>query len=212
MGEPTLFPNIPDCHPSKFESELYSRGYHLIAGTDEVGRGCLAGPVFAAAVILPKDHGIEGIKDSKLLTARQREILSEKIREIALTWAIGRVDSQEIDRINIFQASLKAMCMAVQQLSHSPDVLLLDGKHSIPLFLPQKPTVKGDRYYQSVGAASIIAKVARDQVMREFEEKYSHYSFSIHKGYPTAQHRKEIKKYGPSPIHRMSFKLLGEED
>ena len=210
MQGATLFPEIEDCHPQQLEKLLYSKGYHLIAGTDEVGRGCLAGPVFAAAVILPQDHGIEGIKDSKLLTPRQREMLAGKIKEVAISWAIGRIEADEIDRINIFQASLKAMCMAVQKLSHPPDVLLLDGKHSIPLFLPQKPPVKGDRHYQSVGAASIIAKVARDKLMGELEKQYPHYSFSIHKGYPTAQHREEIKKYGPSPIHRMSFKLLEE--
>lgn len=205
-----LFPEIEECHPTQLEKLLYSKGYHLIAGTDEVGRGCLAGPVFAAAVILPPDHGVAGIKDSKLLTARQREMLSEKIKEVAISWTIGRVESQEIDQINIFQASLKAMCLAVQQLTSKPDILLLDGKHSIPLFLPQKPTVKGDRHYQSVGAASIIAKVARDKLMVELETQYPKYSFSIHKGYPTLQHRKEIKQNGPSPIHRMSFKLLEE--
>lgn len=211
MQSSILFPEIQDCPPQQLEAMLYSRGYRFIAGTDEVGRGCLAGPVFAAAVILPQDHGIEGIKDSKLLTAKQREILEEKIKEVAVSWAVGIVDSKEIDQINIFQASLKAMCLAVQQLSHSPDLLLLDGKHSIPLFLPQKPTVKGDRHYQSVGAASILAKVARDRKMCELEIQYPCYSFSVHKGYPTEQHRKEIQQHGPSPIHRMSFKLLGED-
>ncbi len=205
------FTDIPDCPPQQLEAFLYKKGYRLIAGTDEVGRGCLAGPVFAAAVILPQDHGIEGIKDSKMLSSRQRELIAEKIKESAISWALGIVEPKEIDQINIFQASLKAMCVAVQQLSAKPDVLLLDGKHSIPMFIPQKPTVKGDRYYQSVGAASIIAKVARDKLMVELEKQYPHYSFSVHKGYPTLQHRKEIKQYGPSLIHRMSFKLLGEE-
>ncbi len=206
-----LFPEIEECPPVQLEKFLFSKGYRLIAGTDEVGRGCLAGPVFAAAVILPPDHGIEGIKDSKMLTARQRELLSEKIKEVAVSWALGVVEVSEIDRINIFQASLKAMCIAVQALSSKPDILLLDGKHSIPLFIPQKPTVKGDRHFQSVGAASIIAKVARDRLMCDLEKRFPKFSFSVHKGYPTAQHREEIRKHGPTSVHRMSFKLLEED-
>ncbi len=211
MEVASLFPEIQNCHPSQFEKKFYSKGYRYIAGTDEVGRGCLAGPVMAAAVILPRDHKIRGIKDSKLLSPLQREKLFDEISASALSVAVGRVDSLEIDEVNIFQASLKAMYLAVRQLSIQPDLLLLDGTHPIPLFLPQKPIIQGDRHCKSIGAASIIAKVTRDRMMKSFEETYPRYSFSIHKGYPTPQHRREIKKYGPCPIHRMSFRLLEED-
>jgi len=206
-----LFPEMKDTHPSCYEKELHARGFAYLAGTDEVGRGCLAGPVVAAAVILPPHHGVEGIKDSKLLSAKQRERLFDEIREVALSYSVSQVDPAEIDLLNIFQASLKAMVLSVQQLSVKPDMLLVDGMHSIPLFMPQKPVIQGDRHCKSIGAASILAKVTRDRMMKEFEERFPAYSFSVHKGYPTEQHRREIKQHGPSPIHRMSFRLLGEE-
>lgn len=202
---------MKDTHPSCYEKELHARGFAHVAGTDEVGRGCLAGPVVAAAVILPPDHGLMGIKDSKLLSAKQRERLFDEIREAALSYSISQVDPAEIDLLNIFQASLKAMALSVQQLSVKPDMLLIDGMHPIPLFMPQRPVIKGDRHCKNIGAASILAKVTRDRMMKEFEDRFPAYSFSVHKGYPTEQHRREIKHHGPSPIHRMSFRLLGEE-
>ncbi len=211
MNPSLLFPEIFKLHPSRFEKALFTQGLSTIAGTDEVGRGCLAGPVVAAAVILPRDHGIRGIKDSKLLSASQRDILSEEIKAVALTYAVSEVSPAEIDLINIFQASLRAMVNAVQQLKIQPEILLIDGMHRIPLVLPQKPVIKGDLHCKTIGAASILAKVARDRMMKQLEERFPVYSFSVHKGYPTPQHRREIKEHGPSPIHRMSFKLLKEE-
>lgn len=211
MSIPELYPEVFSLHPSCYEKELFSKGLCHVAGTDEVGRGCLAGPVVAAAVILPKNHGIHGIKDSKLLSAAQREKLSLEIKAIALSYAVSEVSPAEIDLINIFQASLKAMVIAVQQLKLQPEILLIDGKFRVPMALPQKPVIKGDLHCQAIGAASILAKVARDQKMKEFEMRFPAYSFSLHKGYPTPQHRREIKEHGPSPIHRMSFKLLKEE-
>lgn len=211
MNSSELFPDIFSLHPSRFEKALFSKGLNHVAGTDEVGRGCLAGPVVAAAVILPPVHGIRGIKDSKLLTSQQRENLSEQIKAVALAYSLAEVSSAEIDLINIFQASLKAMVIAVQALQKVPEFLLIDGKFKIPMNLPQKPVVKGDLHCKSIAAASILAKVARDEMMKKLEERFPAYSFSIHKGYPTPQHRREIKEHGPSAIHRMSFKLLSED-
>jgi ribonuclease HII len=202
-----LFSKQPEFDPTLYESELRQKGYRWVAGTDEVGRGALAGPVVAAVVILPYPHSIEGIKDSKLLTPPQREKLFGEISQKAVAWAVGRIEADEIDRINIFQASLKAMVQAVQKLSISPEILLVDGSHRVPLFIPQKAIVKGDRYCLSIGAASILAKVTRDRLMKDLELEYPHYRFSVHKGYPTKQHRDEIRQHGISSLHRKSFRL-----
>ncbi len=194
--------------PAFYEKKLREQGKVLIAGTDEVGRGCLAGPVMAAAVILPASHSIQGIKDSKLLSPKQREKIFDEIVKVALTWAVAKVEVFEIDQINIFQASLKAMVLAVGQLSKIPDFLLIDGKFPLPLSMPQKAVVKGDLHCQSIAAASILAKVTRDREMSELEKKYPGFSFSVHKGYPTKKHREEIREWGVSEIHRKSFTLL----
>ncbi len=207
-----FFEKLREISPPELEAYLRGQGYCSIAGTDEVGRGCLAGPVVAAAVILPYPLATKGIKDSKKLTSAQREKLYDQICDEALSWGIGLVESGEIDQINIFQASLKAMKIAVTQLSVKPEILLLDGKHKIPAFLPQHPVIKGDQHCISIGAASILAKVTRDRLMCELEADYPQFQFSVHKGYPTERHRSEIYQHGPSKIHRQSFRLLREED
>jgi ribonuclease HII len=208
---PLLFPEAFELHPRRYESYLRENGYVNIAGTDEAGRGSLAGPVAAAAVILPENHRIRGIKDSKLLTPFERERLYDKIVERALAFAVALVEAEEIDRINIHHASLKAMSLAIQQLKTPPSFLLVDGIHKVPLFMPQRPVIKGDFFCQSIAASSILAKVTRDRLMVDLERHYPQFSFSVHKGYPTHMHREQIRKFGPCAIHRKSFSLYGTE-
>ncbi len=195
--------------PSQFESQLRGQGYRLIAGTDEAGRGPLAGPVVAAAVIFPDPCPVSGIKDSKLLTPLQREKLYDQILRDALSFGVAIVEVEEIDRINIFQASRQAMVRATEKLNPPPEILLVDGKFTLPISLSQKAVIKGDRYCLSIGAASILAKVTRDRLMVELEKQYPQFRFSVHKGYPTAAHRRELGEYGPTPVHRKSFRLAG---
>ena len=197
-----------------FEAEFYGRGFACIAGLDEVGRGPLAGPVVAAAVILRRGFANDEIKDSKLLSPKQRERLAPLIRESAESWAIGVVEVADIDRINILRASLLAMVKAVDSLKTQPDCLLIDGNQSIPAELfgkravshYQKTIVKGDQLCLSIAAASIIAKVARDAMMVEFDKQFPEYGFAGHKGYGSAAHLEALRRYGPSPIHRLSYK------
>ncbi|MEK6601771.1 MAG: ribonuclease HII [Candidatus Binatota bacterium] len=262
-GERRLF------HPSsleagRFEEEGYARGFKYVAGLDEVGRGPWAGPVVAAAVILPREFLVSGfalgttrsfdglridpeqgrrvetrdskleIKDSKLLTARKREQLAPLIKEKALAWGLGVVGPEEIDRINILNASLLAMAMAFKQIQPLPDCLLIDGPHEIPRSflvdsliryskdeytgneytnnaLPfQRAIKKGDRLSISIAAASIVAKVARDQMMVEYDRLYPEYGFGRHKGYGSPAHWAALNRYGPSPIHRRSFRPVRE--
>lgn len=191
-----------------FERRLLETGLKRVAGVDEVGRGCLAGPVFAAAVIFPPGTMIPEIDDSKKLTPRVRSRLFVEIVSKALAWSVAFVESEEIDRINIHRASLKAMQMAVLQLNPSPQYLLVDGRFPIPLSLPQRPIVKGDQRSQSVAAASILAKVSRDQWMEQVAKSYPEFSFQEHKGYGTPEHLAEIRKHGFSPLHRKSFQVL----
>jgi ribonuclease HII len=212
VQELSLFPEEPALPRSHYEKALRRQGYRVLAGTDEVGRGCLAGPVVAAAVILPEDFKIRGLTDSKLLTPEEREAFYLKIEKAALTWGVGIVEVEEIDRINIFHASLKAMAIAVQKLSQTPDLLLVDGNQRVPIVQRQMAVVKGDLYCKSISAASILAKVIRDRMMCEMEKAYPAFRFSAHKGYGTVQHRREIREHGPLPIHRKSFNLLGEKD
>ena len=199
------------------EGQSYSRGFKCIAGLDEVGRGPLAGPVVAAAVVLPRGFTHSEIKDSKLLTAEQREKLLPTIRESALCWGVGVVEVEEIDRINILRASLLAMVKAFRALRPVPDCLLIDGNQMIPseLFqldavlkrLPQQKTIiKGDQRCVSIAAASILAKVARDTIMVELHKTYPEYGFAHHKGYSCVAHMEALRRFGPSPIHRRSFK------
>ena len=188
------------------EQRLSDKWGGALAGVDEVGRGPLAGPVVAAAVILPADHGIRGITDSKEIDAEKRDALDAIIRKKAVTFGIGVVEPEEIDRINILNASLKAMALAVAQLDPAPKGLLVDGVFRIPgVELPQQPVIKGDLRCRCIGAASILAKVHRDRVMIELDGRHPGYGFASHKGYPCASHRKAIRSLGPSPVHRRSF-------
>jgi ribonuclease HII len=191
------------------ETRIWDEGFRLICGVDEAGRGPLAGPVTAAAVILPTGTGRNGINDSKLLSARKREKLAEHIKSIALAWAVESVDHETIDRINILQASLLAMRRAVSKLESRLDIVLVDGNKPIPnVDYEQKTMVKGDMRSLSIGAASIIAKVERDRLMAEYHDSYPQYNFRQNKGYPTREHRIAIHTYGPCEIHRKTFKLL----
>ncbi len=177
----------------------------LIAGVDEVGRGPLAGPVIAAAVILDDTHPIAGLADSKTLSEKRRDVLATQIRQYALTFAIGRAEVEEIDQINILQASLLAMQRAVVQLSVVPKLALIDGKHCPLLPCPTQAIIKGDQTVPAISAASILAKVTRDQEMCELDKLYPGYGFAIHKGYPTRAHQQALQRLGVSPIHRRSF-------
>ncbi len=193
-----------------FERSLWGHGLDPVAGLDEVGRGCLAGPVVAAAVILSPDIHLPGVRDSKVLSSKQREALNKMIREKALAVSVAQVESAEIDRINILRASLKAMALAVDNLDLRPRALLIDGNQPIPHTLPQKTLVKGDQRSLSVAAASIVAKVFRDSLMEEMHRNYPNYNFAGNKGYATSEHRKAIKLYGCCPIHRRTFKGVRE--
>ncbi|MGB0954477.1 MAG: ribonuclease HII [Panacagrimonas sp.] len=178
---------------------------HRIAGVDEVGRGCLAGPVYAAAVILGPAHVPSGLDDSKKLSANKRKSLDEEIRHQALAWSLAFATTEEIDRINILQASLLAMQRAVQALSTRPDHVLVDGNRTPALEMPCRCVIGGDQSEPSIMAASILAKVARDAQMQHLEQRYPGYGLAQHKGYPTPAHRKALRELGASPIHRMSF-------
>lgn len=178
----------------------------MIVGVDEAGRGPLAGPVFAAAVILHPEHPIAGLADSKTLTAKRRAELAAMICAHALAWAVGRAEVEEIDTINILQASMLAMQRAVQALSCLPTLALIDGNRCPVLSCKAEAIIKGDATVPAISAASILAKVWRDQEMLVIDEQYPHYGFAKHKGYGTAQHLQALQKLGPSPVHRRSFK------
>jgi ribonuclease HII len=186
------------------ERELRARGFHAVAGVDEVGRGALFGPVVAAAVILSPARPVRGLNDSKLLDAARREVLDERIRQRAVAWAIAAVDAATIDSINIYQASRRAMLMAVGSLSQAPDFLLVDAV-PIDLNLPQRALIKGDARCHAIAAASIIAKVYRDACMRVWDEVFPQYGLASHKGYSTPEHCRAIERYGITPLHRLSF-------
>jgi ribonuclease HII len=180
------------------------------AGCDEAGRGCLAGAVYAAAVILPKDFRNEMLNDSKQLTEHQRYALREVIEREALAWAVGVVSAEEIDKINILNASILAMHRAVDGLKIRPEYLLIDGnRFKKYLDLPHTTVVKGDGKYMSIAAASILAKTYRDDYMMELHRQYPQYGWDGNKGYPTKKHRAAIREFGPTPVHRMTFNLLG---
>lgn len=188
-----------------FEDEIRSMGFAIIAGVDEAGRGPLAGPVVASAVILPKGWSDPSIADSKTMNEKKRLYAYESIMRNAISVGVGVVSVEEIDRINIYNASLKAMVEAIKSLSVDPEFLLIDGKAKVDIQIPQKPIVKGDRYCLSIAAASIVAKVERDRIMEDIHRKYPQYNFKKHKGYPTSAHIAAIKKYGLCPYHRKSF-------
>jgi ribonuclease HII len=188
----------------KLEQELRARGFHNIAGADEVGRGSLFGAVVAGAVILSPDSPIRGLNDSKQIDPERRVILAERIRERAVAWSVAAVDASTIDRINIYEASRLAMKIAVEQLRPAADFVLVDA---VPLHLPlpQQPLVQGDERCHAIAAASIIAKVYRDQMMREWDKFYPEYGLRNHKGYQSPEHLAAIQTYGPTPLHRFSF-------
>jgi ribonuclease HII len=188
-----------------FENIVRKEGYQVIAGVDEAGRGPLAGPVVAAAVILPPNYVNSKINDSKKLSAANREKLYEVIEKDSLAIGMRVVDADIIDNVNILQASLQAMRDAVLELSVSPDFLLVDGLHCIPIITPQRPLVKGDSLSISIAAASIMAKVSRDRIMEMYHRQYPQYNFQKNKGYGTKEHINAIKRFGVCKIHRKSF-------
>lgn len=190
-----------------FERICYNQGFIHIAGVDEVGRGCIAGPVVAAACILPKGYYDASIKDSKMLSHQQREaVFSTLIKEPKISYGIGIVSNTDIDRINILKATHLAMHFAINNLTMFPDYVLIDGNQLPTIFLPHKGIIKGDQKSLSIAAASIIAKVTRDNLMTEYNELYPMYHLEENKGYPTRKHLEGLDRYGPCPIHRLSYK------
>lgn len=205
-----LFPDLPTQPMDYFEKMYSRRGYHRIAGVDEVGRGPLAGPVVAAAVILPKEGIGEKLFDSKKISSKKREHLYETILAQAQGVGIGMIGQEEIDRLNILVATLKAMALAIKNLPTPPDFILIDGSHGLNLSIPHKPIRKGDQLCNSIAAASIIAKVTRDRMMLDCHRKYPQYNFAKHKGYGTQEHRRAIEKFGICALHRKTFRGVRE--
>lgn len=189
----------------EIEHSLFAKGYHLICGVDEAGRGPLAGPVCAAAVILPPDADIPGLNDSKKLSDKRRRELFPVIKEQAVAYGIAFADHQEIDEINILQATFLAMQRAIDQLQVRPQLALIDGNRERDFGLPVQTVVHGDSLSASIAAASVLAKVTRDDYMLQMAEQYPEYGFEVHKGYGTKAHYQALTEHGPSPIHRMTF-------
>ena len=201
---------MPESDPIHYEKQLWSHGIYNVAGVDEAGRGPLAGPVVAAAVILDKDNIPEGIDDSKKLRPAVREELCEIITSRCVSFGIGTVWQEEIDKTDILKSTHKAMRMAIGSMGTTPDHILVDGRGLPGKIYPQTAIISGDSLSTSIAAASIIAKVTRDGIMREISKIYPEYGFEIHKGYGTEKHIKSIKKLGPSPVHRKSFRRVKE--
>lgn len=197
----------------KFENEEKAGGFSVVCGVDEAGRGPLAGPVCAAAVILPDGLIIDGLNDSKKLTEKKREALYDVIKEKAVAYSIAMADEKEIDEINILQATFLAMKRAVEGLDVKPDFVLVDGNRDPKLGVPTRTVIKGDALSASIAAASVLAKVTRDRFMLEISEQYPEYEFPKHKGYGTKLHYEMLEKHGISPVHRRSFlkKITGEK-
>jgi ribonuclease HII len=201
------------------EQDLWQRGLIMVAGVDEVGMGPLAGPVVAAAVVFPAtlpDSEVltflpQGVRDSKTLSAKARERLDSEIHQAALATSISIIEVEEIDHINIYQAGLKAMRLALEQLPTTPEHALIDGRSPFGLPCPHTAIIKGDRDIYSIAAASIVAKVYRDRLMTALDQLYPQYGFARHKGYGTAAHRAALRRFGPCPAHRQSFQLLSAE-
>lgn len=210
-GESPLFAELARvAEMSLVERRLRSLGFRAIAGTDEVGRGCLAGPVVAAAVILPGEH-FPGVNDSKRLSHAERSVRCRFILRHALAVGIGIVEARLIDQINILRASKAAMLLAVENLSARPDVLLLDAVFLEELEMPQVPLIEGDRRSVSIAAASIVAKVYRDSLMQSYHDVYPQYDFVNNRGYGTEGHWRALEEFGPTPIHRRSFHGVDDE-
>ena len=196
----------------KYEHQCYEEGFEIVCGVDEAGRGPLAGPVCAAAVILPRDLAIEGLNDSKKLSDKRRRALFEQISAQAVSYGIAFATEQEIDKINILQATFLAMRRALERLTVRPSIALIDGNRETDFGLPVRTIVKGDSLSANIAAASILAKVTRDDFMMQQAELYPQYGFDVHKGYGTCAHYDALRKYGPCPIHRRTFlkKLYAE--
>lgn len=197
----------------EIEDSLYAEGYEMICGVDEAGRGPLAGPVCAAAVILPKGLELPGLNDSKKLSDKKRRELFPIIKEQAIAYGIGLASHEEIDGVNILQATYLAMERAIAQLDGKADFALIDGNRAKDFGIPLRTVVKGDSLSASIAAASVLAKVTRDDIMLEMAEKYPEYGFEVHKGYGTKAHYEALRAYGHCPIHRMTFlrKFYGQE-
>lgn len=210
MGEPLWEKRAREPKPlphNQFEVKACGLGYSFIAGLDEAGRGCLAGPVVAACVVLPWRERLPVIRDSKQWSPKKREICFHEILEVALDYGIGRVESEEIDDINILRASLKAMRLAIAQMKRAPDYLLVDGNQPVTeVTIVQETVVQGDQKSVSIAAASILAKVTRDRLMTRYDSNFPEYQFSRHKGYGTEEHLALLRRFGPTPIHRRSFR------
>lgn len=190
----------------KYEEELRKKGFKYICGIDEAGRGPLAGPVVVASVIMPENSMIEGVNDSKKVSEKKREKLYDLILDEAVSYGIGIVGQDEIDEINILNATKKGLTMSLQELTQKPDLIIVDALSKIDtLRIPYESIIKGDAKCYSISAASIIAKVTRDRIMREWDKVYPQYGFATHKGYGTALHIKALKENGPCPIHRKTF-------
>ena len=190
-----------------FEEQARSEGFLFVAGVDEVGRGCIAGPVVAAACILDLTKPVpQDLNDSKKLTEKQRDDIAEELRLNAVSFAVGEVDSDEIDRINILEATKLAMVKAIQKLKPSADYLLIDALRLKQISIPQKPIIKGDSIAYSIAAASVIAKTYRDALMKTYDVEYPQYGFASHKGYGCKTHYDAIREHGPCPLHRKTFR------
>ena len=189
----------------ELENEIYEEGFELLCGVDEAGRGPLAGPVYAAAVILPRGLVIAGLNDSKKLTEKKREALFDPICEAAICYAVARAEVEEIETLNILNATFLAMNRAIGQLSPVPSLALIDGNRDTGIRYPSRTVIKGDGRCADIAAASVLAKVSRDRYMLEMAERYPQYGFEAHKGYGTAAHYAALREFGPSPIHRLSF-------
>lgn len=188
----------------KYERDARARGFQVVAGVDEAGRGSLFGPVIAAAVVLCPERPIRGLNDSKVLDPERRQVLAERIRERAITWAVAGADVYEIDRINIYQASRLAMRRAIERLHPSPDYLLIDAV-KVDLPIEQESLIHGDALCQCIAAASILAKTYRDSALQEWDAVFPEYGLARHKGYATPEHQDALRRYGPTMLHRFSF-------
>lgn len=194
----------------KYEENLYNEGYKFICGIDEAGRGPLAGPVVVGAAVMLRDSKLEWVNDSKKVTEKRREILYDRITEEALAWGVGIISEKEIDELNILNATKKGLHLAlgevIEKLKQKPDIVIVDALREIDTFeIPYQSIIKGDATCYSISCASILAKVTRDRIMREWNEVYPMYDFEKNKGYGTAEHIKALKQYGPCPIHRRTF-------
>ena len=210
IEQPTLFSLLCETDTFSFERELARQGFLRVAGTDEVGRGPLAGPVVAASVILPPACDFRKYDDSKKLSAVVREELYEELHRSEAIIAVAVVSEREIEEINILQASLLAMRNAIAALPVAPDFILVDGKFKVPITIAQQTLIKGDSRSASIAAASIVAKVTRDRLMTELHQEFPAYNFVQNKGYPTREHRRAIETHGPCPIHRRTFARVRE--